>query len=97
MVSTVLEKLVSNRPVDHREKYGLFPDFQYCFRSFRSIADILTVASDRLAMAFSRSGATRAVAPDISKAFYRVCHAGLIHKLKFHQFSGQLFGLIYLF
>ena len=40
------------------------------------------------------SGATRAVAIDISKAFDRVWHAGLLHKLKFHGISGQIFGLI---
>ena len=42
------------------------------FRSPRSTADLLTVVSDRIARAFNRSGATRAVAVDISKAFYRV-------------------------
>ena len=45
-------------------------------------------------MAFNRSGATRAVALDISKAFDRVWHAGLLHKLKSYGISGQIFGLI---
>ena len=38
--------------------------------------------SDRIARAFNRSGATRAVAIYISKASVRVWHAGLVHKLK---------------
>ena len=42
----------------------------------------MTVVSDRIARAFNRSGAARAVARDISKAFERVCHAGLLHKPK---------------
>ena len=50
--------------------------------------------SDRIARAFNRSGATRAVALDISKAFDRVCHAGLLQKLKSYGISGQIFGLI---
>ena len=50
--------------------------------------------SDRIARAFSRSGATRAVALDISKAFDRVWHAGLVHNLKSYGISGQIFGLI---
>ena len=50
--------------------------------------------SDRIARAFNRSGATRAVALDISKAFDRVWHAGLLHKLKSYGISGQIFGLI---
>ena len=33
VVSKVFEKLVNNRIVDHLEKCGLFPDFQYGFRS----------------------------------------------------------------
>ena len=68
VVSKVFEKLVNNRIVDHLEKCGRFSDFQYCFRSSRSTADLLTVVSDRIARAFNRSGATRAVALDISKA-----------------------------
>ena len=94
VVSKVFEKLVKNRIVDHLEKCGLFSDFQYSFRSCRSTADLLTVVSDRIAGAFNRSGATRIVALDISKAFDRVWHADLLHKLKSYGISGQLFGLI---
>ena len=50
--------------------------------------------SDRIARAFNRSGATQAVALDISKAFDRVWHAGLLHKLKSYGISDQIFGLI---
>ena len=94
VVSKVFEKLVNNRIVGHLEKCGLFYDFQYGFRSSRLTADFLTVVSDRIARAFNRSGATRAVALDISKAFDRVWHAGLLHKLKCYGISGQIFGLI---
>ena len=65
---------------------AFFFDFQYGFRSSRSTADLLTVVSDRIA--------TRAVALDISKAFDRVWHAGLLHKLKSYGNSGEIFGLI---
>ena len=94
VVNKVFEKLVNNRFVDHLEKCGLFSDFQYGFRSSRSTADLLTVVSDRIVRAFNRSGATRAVALDISKAFDRVWHAGLLHKLKSYGISGQIFSLI---
>ena len=80
VVSKVFEKLVNNRIVDHLEKCGLFSDFQYGFRSSRSTTDLLTVVFDRIARAFNRSGATRAVELHISKAFDRV--AGLLLKLK---------------
>ena len=94
VVSKVFEKLVNNRIVDHLEKYGLFSDFQYGFRPSQSTADLLRVVSDRIARAFNRPGDTRAVALDISKAFDRVWHAGLLHKLKSYRISGQIFGLI---
>ena len=71
-----------------------FSDFQYGFRSSRSTADLFAVVSDRIARAFNRSGAIRAVALDISKAFDWVWHAGLHHKLKSYGISDQIFGLI---
>ena len=82
VVSKVFEKLVNNSIVNHLEKCGFFSDFQYGFSSCQSTADLLTVVSDRIARTFNRSGATRAVALDISKAFDRVWYAGLLHKLK---------------
>ena len=94
VVSKVFEKLANNRIVDHLEKCGLFSDSQYGFRSSRSTADLLTVVSDRIARAFNRSVATRAVALDISKAFDRFWHAGLLHKLKSYGISDQIFSLI---
>ena len=81
IVSEVFEILVNNRIVNHLEKYGRFSDFQYGFRSSRSTADLLTVVSDRIARAFNRSGGTRTVPLDISKAFERVWHAGLLYQL----------------
>ena len=94
VVSKVFEKLVNNSIVDHLAKYGIFSDFQYGFRSSRSTTDFLTVVSDRIARAFNRSGPTQDVALDISKAFDRVWHAGLPHKLTSYGISGQVFGLI---
>ena len=97
VVSKIFEKLANNRIVDHLEKCGLFSDFQYGFRSSQSTTDLLTVVPDRIARAFKRSGVTQAVALDISKAFDRVSHTGLLHKLKSYGISGQIFGLFLVF
>ena len=94
VVSKAFGKLMSNRIVDPLEIRGFFSDFQYGFRSSRSTADLLAVVSDRIAGAFNRSGATRAVALDISMAFDRVSHVGILHKLKSYGISSQIFGLI---
>ena len=97
-VSKVFEKLVNSRIVDHQEKCDLFSDLQYGFRSSQSIADLLTVVSDRIGRTLNRSGATRAVATlNISKAFDRTCHAGLLQKLKSYGILGQIFGLVFSF
>ena len=47
----------------------------------QSTVNLLTVVSDRIARAFNRSLAARAVSLDISKTFDRVWHAGLLQKL----------------
>ena len=60
VVSKVFDELVNNRIVDHLEKYGLFYDLQYDFRSSLSIANLLTVVFDRIVRDFNRSGATPA-------------------------------------
>ena len=62
--------------------------YHYGFRSSQSTADLLTVVSDRIARAFNRSGTTRTVALDISKAFDWVWSAGLLHKLKYYGILG---------
>ena len=97
VVSKLFEKLVNNRIVDHVKKCGLFSDFQYGFRSSRSTADLLTVVSDRIARAFNRSGATRAVALDIYPRLLTwfdmlVFFTNL--SLLLNLISGQIFGLI---
>ena len=73
---------------------AFFSDFQYRFRFSRSITNFLTVLSDRIARVFNRSGATRAVALDIYKAFDRICQAGFLQKRKYYGVSCQIFDLI---
>ena len=48
---------------------------------------LLTVVSYRIARTFSRFSVTRAVALNISKAFYRVLHTGFIQKVKSLKFK----------
>ena len=93
MVSKVFEKLVNKRIADHMEKCGLFPDFQYGFRSSRSTANLLTVVSDRITRVFNRSGATQSVALDISMAFHRVWHDGPFTNLSLMEFQVRYLAL----
>ena len=95
--SKVFEKIIINRIVDHLEKCCLVSDFQYGFRSSRSTANLLIVVSHRIARAFNRSRATRAVALDISKAFNRVWQAGLLQKLSLTEFQFRCLALFLFF
>ena len=75
VVSKVFEKLVNNRIVNSLEKGGFFSEFQYAFRSCRSTTDFLAVVSGRTDRDFNMSGATQAVALDVSKVFERICYS----------------------
>ena len=62
------------------------------FRSSWSTADLLTVISDKTDKLLTGLGAIPAVALDISKAFHRVWHAGLL-QLKSYGISGLMFAM----
>ena len=66
----------------------MWPFFQYGFRSSRSTAKLLTVEFNRITKVFNRPEATRTVALNISKAFYRAWHASFVLKLKRYEISG---------
>ena len=55
-------------------------------------ADLLV--SDKITRAFKRAGTIQIVDLDIFKAFYRVWHAGLFHKIKSHGISHKLYNFI---
>lgn len=93
-VSKIFESLINGKLVSYLEKTGLFVDAQYGFRSSRSTADLLTVISERVYRVLDKSREARAVALDISKAFDKVWHAGLLHKLKSYGVQGEIFAII---
>ena len=93
-ISKVFESLLNAALTDHFESLGLLSDKQYGFRSSRSTADLLTVITERLLRALDKCGEARIVALDISKAFDKVWHAGLLHKLSSYGISGKLFSII---
>ena len=74
--------------VDHLEDCDIFSNFNYGFRSSQSTEDLLTAMADRIARIFDSSGNNRTVELDLSKAFGRVCHASLLHKLTSYRTLG---------
>ena len=94
VISKVFECLICSPLVRHLDFHNLFSDSQYGFRAGRSTADVLTVISDRVYRALNICGEGRAIALDISKAFDKVWHTGLLHKLKAYGVSGHILAII---
>ena len=93
IISKVFESLINSSLTRHLESFHLLSDHQYSFRSGRSTADALTVLSERVYRSLNAWNETRAIALDISKAFDKVWHCGLLHKLKSYGISGTFLDL----
>ena len=94
IMSKLLESVINKRVTKHLMKNHLLCDEQYGFRSSRSTADVLTVITHRVSEALDEGFMTRAVALDISKAFDKVWHRGLLLKLSRNGISGNVLGII---
>ena len=94
VVRKISEKLLNERLVDHPETCNSFSNFQYAFRSLRLTVHLLTVVSDRIALAFDRSWTSEAVVLDVSKALGRVRGTSLFHKFKSYRILGWVFDII---
>ena len=94
IVSKIFESFINDSLIKHLDNTGLFSDLQYGFRTLWSTADILTVLSERIYNSMDAGGETRAIALDISKAFDKVWHAGLLHKLKSYGVVGPILGIL---
>lgn len=57
---------------------AFFSDKRYLFRFSKSTADVLT---ERVYYALDKKAEARAVALKVSKAFDRISHSGILHKL----------------
>ena len=87
--------LISNMLLDRLEKGGLFLISSMVSGSSQSTVDLLTHVWNGISVAFNSFGTIAlAVLLDISKAFDRVQHAGLLHKSKPYRISGRAFDLI---
>ena len=71
-----------------------FSDLQYGFCTFRSTADILTVLCEHIYNSLDAGGEPRDITLDISKAFYKVWHAGLFHKVRAYGVAGRILSIL---
>lgn len=81
IISKVMEKLINEQLLKYLESSNIISDRQYGFRKHRSTGDLLAYVTHLWTRAIESYGESRAVALDISKAFDRVWHDGLLCKL----------------
>ena len=81
IISKVFETIINDHIVSHLDQYSILQDTQYGFRKRRSTIDHLISISHKFCQSIEQYGESYALALDISKAFDRVWHAGLLSKL----------------
>ena len=69
-------------------------DVQYGFRHSRSTGDLLSFVTEYVSHILDRQGQAVSVALDISKAFDKVWHRGLLHKLRSYGIGGDTHRLL---
>ncbi|KAG5900707.1 hypothetical protein JTB14_038225 [Gonioctena quinquepunctata] len=94
IISKVMEKAINIELMKYLEDSGIVNDRQYGFRHQRSTGDLLAYVSHIWQLSIEKHGETLAVALDISKAFDRVWHQGLLAKLPSYGYPPQLCSLL---
>ena len=84
------ERLIFKYVYNHFLENNILTSFQSGFRRGVSTVNQLSYLYNTFCQALDAGKEVRAIFCDISKAFDRVWHAGLIHKLKFAGISGNL-------
>ena len=94
--SKIFEKIIYDEIYDHLSINGLLTDKQSGFRPGDSTINQLISITHQIFKGFDEvpSKETRAVFLDLSKAFDRVWHEGLIYKLQCNGISGDLLTLL---
>ena len=94
VMSKVMEMIVNEQLRIYLEHNNLLCPTQYGFRKSRSTVDVLSYLSQKWQNTLDAGNEVVAVTLDISKAFDRVWHNGLLVKLKSFGISGCLYNWI---
>ena len=94
VIGKVFESVLNAHLLSYLERHHLLSDAQYGFRYGRSTGDMLAYVTEHVSRVLDRQGETRSVALDISKAFDKVWHRGLLHKLRSYGIEGDLFQIL---
>lgn len=93
VMSKILEKILLKRLMDIIEEKGLIPDHQFGFRRQHSTIEQVHRVVNAINKTFEGKSYCAALFLDISQAFDKVWHTGLLYKLKQH-FPYHLYALM---
>lgn len=77
----IFEKILNRRLRQYLEEHNLIPDTQHGFRANRGTDTAIATVYETLAHYTGRRNQCYTVLTDVSKAFDKVWHAGLQHKI----------------
>ena len=97
LISKTMETIVTKQLLAFLETNNLLSDHQYRFRQARSTVDLLAYAVHAWSSALESYGESRVISLDISKAFDRVWHKGLLAKLPMFGLHHTFFSWIFSF
>jgi hypothetical protein len=80
----ILEHIVHSTIMRHYEKEGILCDNQHGFRKRRSCETQLIITLEEIARKYARGDQVDVILLDFAKAFDKVPHQRLLHKLKFY-------------
>ncbi|GBO07200.1 RNA-directed DNA polymerase from mobile element jockey [Araneus ventricosus] len=93
-IGKLYEKILLKRLNDHCYSNNIIPDEQFGFRDKHSCTHQLLRVTNKIVEGFNIKHYTRGVFLDVSKAFDRMWHNGLIVKLINYQFPDYLIKII---
>ena len=97
LLSKTMETIIIKQLLAFLETNNLLFDHQYGFQQARSTGDLLAYAVYAWSSALDSYGESRVISLDISKAFDRVWHKGLLAKLPMFGLHHTLIKWIYSF
>ncbi|GJQ66664.1 hypothetical protein Trydic_g4632 [Trypoxylus dichotomus] len=94
IISKIAERVILNRLNEATEELGIIPHHQLGFREGHSTTHQLVRLIEHITEKMNISTPTAAIFLDVEKAFDRVWHAGLVHKMARARIPGPLIQLV---
>ena len=94
IVCKLLEHIIHSNIMSHFDRYNILTDKQHEFRSKHSCETQLVTTIQKIAQNLISKGQVDVILLDFAKAFDKVPHRRLLHKLKFYGIDGTTLAWI---